>query len=100
MSIEQTKSNQKEIFKDKIREIIKEELCDLEKASSAVNLLQKHMDFLMESNTALRKKIVLNLSFSLTILRSIAVEHVLQALTCLVKKRKQVKKHQKNEKIN
>ena len=39
------------------------------------------------------KKNVLNLSFLLTIMSSIAAEHVLESLTYLVKKRKQVKKY-------
>ena len=54
--IEQIKSNLKEIFKDEIREIIKEELSELEKISSTINLLQKHVSFLKESNIALQKK--------------------------------------------
>ena len=53
---EQIKFNLKEIFKDEIREIIKEELSDLEKVSSTVNLLQKHVSSLKESNIALPKK--------------------------------------------
>ena len=54
--IDQIKSNLKEIFKDEIWEIIKEELSDLEKVSSTVNLLQKHVSCLKESNIALQKK--------------------------------------------
>ena len=54
--IEQIKSNLKEIFKDEIREIIKEELSHLEKVSLKVNLLQKHVSSLKESNIALQKK--------------------------------------------
>ena len=54
--IEQIKSNLKEIFKDEIREIIKEELSELEKISSTVNLLQKHVSSLKESNNVLQKK--------------------------------------------
>ena len=54
--IEQIKSNLKEIFKDEIREIIKEELSELEKVSLTVNLLQKHVSSLKESNIALQKK--------------------------------------------
>ena len=54
--IEQIKSNLMEIFKDEIRETIKEELCNLEKVSSTVNLLQKHVSSLKESNIALHKK--------------------------------------------
>ena len=90
--IEQIKSNLKEIFKDEIREIIKEELSDLEKVSSTVNLLQKHVSSLKEGNTVLQKN-VLTLSFLLTIMSSIVAEHVLESLTYLVKKRKQVKKY-------
>ena len=54
--LEQIKSNLKEIFKDEIREIIKEELSELEKVSLTVNLLQKHVSSLKESNIALQKK--------------------------------------------
>ena len=53
---EHIKSNLKKIFKDEIREIIKEELSELEKFSSTVNLLQKHVSSLKESNIALQKK--------------------------------------------
>ena len=90
--IKQIKSNLKEIFKDEIREIIKEELSELEKVSSTVNLLRKHVSSLKESNTALQKN-VLTLSSLLTIVSSIATEHVLDSLTYLVKKRKQGKKY-------
>ena len=41
--IEEIKSNLKEIFKDEIKAIIKEELSNLEKVSSTVSLLQKHV---------------------------------------------------------
>ena len=54
--IEQIKPNLKEIFIDEIREIIKEELSDLEKVSSTVNLAQKQVSSLKESNIALQKK--------------------------------------------
>ena len=54
--IEQIKSNLMEIFKDEIKETIKEELCNLGKVSSTVNLLQKHVSSLKESNIALHKK--------------------------------------------
>ena len=89
--IEMIKSNLKEIVKDEIREKIKE-LSDLEKVSLTVNLLQKPVSSLKESNIASQKN-VLTLSFLLTIMSSIASEHVLESLTYLVKKRKQVKKY-------
>ena len=54
--IEQIKSNLKGIFKDGVREIIKEELSDLESVSSTVNLPQIHVSSLKESNIALQKK--------------------------------------------
>ena len=54
--IEQIKSNLKEIFNYEIGEIIKEELSDLEKVSLTVNLLQKHVSSLKESNIVLQKK--------------------------------------------
>ena len=54
--IEKIKSNLKEIFKDETREIIKGEHSDLEKVSPTVNLLQKHVSSLMESNIALQEK--------------------------------------------
>ena len=53
---EKIKSNLKEIFKDETREIIKGEHSDLEKVSPTVNLLQKHVSSLMESNIALQEK--------------------------------------------
>ena len=56
MFIEPIKSNLKEIFKDENRKIIKEELSNLEKVSSTVNLLQNHVSSLMESNITLQKK--------------------------------------------
>ena len=56
--IEQIKSNLKEIFKDEIRQIIKEELSELEKFSLIVNLLQKHVSSLKESNIALQKNVL------------------------------------------
>ena len=51
--IKQIKLNLKEIFKDESREIIEEEFSDLEKVSSTVNLLQKHVSSLKESKIAL-----------------------------------------------
>ena len=54
--IEKIKSSLKEIFKDETREIIKGEHSDLEKVSPTVNLLQKHVSSLMESNIALQEK--------------------------------------------
>ena len=90
--IKQIKSNLKEIFKDEIREIIKEALSELEKVFSTVNLIQKHVSTLKKSNIALQKN-VLTLSFLLTIMSSIVAEHVLESLTYLMKKRKQMKEY-------
>ena len=41
-------SNLQEVFKDEIRQIIKEELKEIEKLFSAVTLLQKHVNTLRE----------------------------------------------------
>ena len=47
--IEQMKSNLREVLKDEeIRQIIKEELKEIEKLSSTVTLLQKHINTLRE----------------------------------------------------
>ena len=50
------KSNLREVFKDEIRRIIKEQLKEIEKLSLTVSLLQKHVDILRESNVALQEK--------------------------------------------
>ena len=54
--IEKIKSNLKEMFKDETRELIKGEHSDLEKVSPTVNLLQKHVSSLIESNITLQEK--------------------------------------------
>ena len=54
--IKEIKSNLKEIFKDEIKAIIKEELSNLEKVSSTVSMLQKHVTSLKQSNIELQKR--------------------------------------------
>ena len=44
------KSNLRVVFKDEIRQIIKEEPQEIEKLSSTVSLLQKHVNTPRESN--------------------------------------------------
>ena len=54
--IEQIKSNLREVFGDEIKQIIKEDLKEIEKLSSTVSLLQKHVNTLRESNVTLQEK--------------------------------------------
>ena len=99
MFIEQIKSSLKVILKYEIREIIKKELSDLENISAMVNLLQKHVSSLLESNIALQIKFSNNLSFQLTIMSSIVAEHVLESLTYLVKKSKPMRNEEVLKKV-
>ena len=99
MFIEQIKSSLKVILKDEIREIIKKELSNLENISATVNLLQKHVSSLLESNIALQIRFSDNLSFQLTIMSSIVAEHVLESLTYLVKKSKPMRNEEILKKV-
>ena len=54
--IGQMKSSLREVFKDQIRQIIREELKGIDKISSTVSLLKKHVNTLKESNVPLQEK--------------------------------------------